>query len=98
VIILLVWVRLCIVYIMFYYGLEYPIVGKLILEKKSEFLIKCLAFVVLLYYYFFKTPTYISSICMLDSVFTLLSLQHVVCIYSWSICYLTKLHCATYIF
>jgi hypothetical protein len=35
---------------MFYYGLEYPVVGKLILEeKKSEFLIKCLAFVVLLY-------------------------------------------------
>jgi hypothetical protein len=34
---------------MFYYGLEYPIVGKLILEKKGEILIKCLAFVDLLY-------------------------------------------------
>jgi hypothetical protein len=34
VIILLLWVRLFIVYIMFYYGLgEYPIVGNLILEK-----------------------------------------------------------------
>jgi hypothetical protein len=30
VIILLLWVMFFIVYIMFYYGLEYPIVGKLV--------------------------------------------------------------------
>jgi hypothetical protein len=35
VIMLLLWVRFFIIYIMYYYGLEYPIVGKLILEKKK---------------------------------------------------------------
>jgi hypothetical protein len=63
----------------------------------EKFLIKCLA----LYNSFILTIFELLRTCilfvMLDSVFPLLSLQHVLCICPYLICFLTKLHCATYI-